>query len=105
MPGTGALTITGFEPTVIIAPLRGTSRSSSRLKGAQLLAEIRQNPPTTDEAVRVAAERLRHYVLDAQPGEYFVAPRQATVVHRPAATPVSPSEPIRGEPNPSADDS
>lgn len=81
-PGAGELKIEGFAPEVIISgdsgesgtaatrppppsivPLSGTIRATQALlKAANVLAEIRENPPQTDEEIRKAAERLENSV-------------------------------------------
>lgn len=67
--GIGGLTATGYAPTVTV----------TLLKGAELLAGIRENPPMTDEAVRAAATQVGDIVVQLR-GTTMATPFRATGV-------------------------
>ena len=55
-----------------IRPLYGAIRASVLLRGAKLIAEIREEPPKTEGEVSTATAQLQNFVLNADAGAFDV---------------------------------
>ena len=74
------LTMPRQRPAAIPAHLIQPSVAFS--EATELLGRVSVAPPSTAEAVQEAAQQLRHYVIEAEPGEVRILGGEATLTHR-----------------------